>query len=270
MKNNWCYFLFLLLFINCVGEDLIDDYVDPNLRITNPIISIQERLSHQFKVLFFDESGTKVSNPKLTWSIMPKTLASIDANGTLTALKPGKVTVKVTGVGLKGKVVEQTTNFDILPAPSTEIIAPTNPEETITMVSTETIIVTGTDSMTVIDTSSSTTENGVVLASMYYEGKIISTSNYHLEGNFRYEHNGEQIILSIDNSYNASTALPGLYIYLGNNPSTVSDAYEIGAVEVFSGAHDYVLPESIQLMDYKYILYWCKPFNVKVGEAEIF
>lgn len=33
-----------LLFLACIGEDFVDDYVDPNLRITNAIISIREGL----------------------------------------------------------------------------------------------------------------------------------------------------------------------------------------------------------------------------------
>jgi hypothetical protein len=51
---------------------------------------------------------------------------------------------------------------------------------------------------------------------------------------------------------------------------STQQAFEIGAVSVFSGAHSYQLPTSIGLMDYQYLLYWCKPFNVKVGEAKIY
>jgi hypothetical protein len=75
--------------------------------------------------------------------------------------------------------------------------------------------------------------------------------------------------LSLGDDYKASTSLPGLYIYLGNNPNSIADAYEIGAVTVFQGAHFYDLPESIGLYDNSYILYWCKPFGVKVGEGKI-
>ena len=91
-----------------------------------------------------------------------------------------------------------------------------------------------------------------------------------LEGNFRYEFYEQNIVLSLDDSYRADTALPGLYIYLTNNPNTPMGGYEIGQVLVFEGAHQYELPSSIALMDYKYILYWCKPFSVKVGDALLF
>ena len=124
------------------------------------------------------------------------------------------------------------------------------------------------------ETSTTTIDNntgtGIVLAPQFYEGEIISTSSYILEGNFRYEHNGTQITLSLDENYRASTSLPGLYLNLGNNPNTVNGAIEIAKVTVFNGAHEYILPPSIELADYKYLIYWCKPFSVPVGEGAIF
>jgi hypothetical protein len=101
-------------------------------------------------------------------------------------------------------------------------------------------------------------------------GTIITTSSYLLEGEFVLSkvEGSEDILLSIDESYRASTALPGLYLYLTNNPFTPNGALEIGPVEVFSGAHEYTIPNT-GLNDYNYLLYWCKPFVVKVGEGEI-
>ena len=65
-----------------------------------------------------------------------------------------------------------------------------------------------------------------------------------------------------------ATSLPGLYVYLTNNPSTVNNAYEIGRVETFNGAHSYRI-SGVGLNEYDYLLYWCKPFSVKVGDGEI-
>lgn len=321
-------FLFLILF-SCIGEDVIDDYVDPDLRITNPIVNITVGRSYQFKPLFFDESGTKVTNPKLSWVIQPDDLGTIDEEGVLIALKPGAAVVIVSAQGLQNQTIKSETKFDILAPPQQET-GPTEPQagtDTETtdsdMTDTETTDTasdttdsgtTGTESDTTDSTDSDTTSDttdsnddetdsgttdtesdttdstdsdstsdttesddetdstndGVTVAVTAYEGEIKSTSSYVLEGNFRYEHNGTQIVLSLDETYRASTALPGLYIYLSNNPNTVVGAFEIGAVTVFEGAHQYELPESMGIMDYKYILYWCKPFNVKVGEAQIF
>ena len=40
-------------------------------------------------------------------------------------------------------------------------------------------------------------------------------------------------------------------------------------VQVFDGAHEYALPAGIGLLDYDYLLYYCKPFGVKVGDGAI-
>ena len=101
-------------------------------------------------------------------------------------------------------------------------------------------------------------------------GTIVSTSSYTLTGDFTITEieGSPNLDLIIDSNYQASSSLPGLYIYLSNNPNSISGAYEIGAVTVFNGSHNYQIPDT-GINDYKYILYWCKPFSVKVGHGEI-
>lgn len=99
-------------------------------------------------------------------------------------------------------------------------------------------------------------------------GTVETTSSYLLEGSFTLEQNGSDLGLQFAEDYKASTALPGLYVYLSNNPNSVSGAYEIGEVTVFSGAHGYQI-SGVDLLDYSYVLYYCKPFNVKVGDGKI-
>ena len=99
-------------------------------------------------------------------------------------------------------------------------------------------------------------------------GNIRTTSSYLLEGNFEITEENNILNIKIADNYKASTALPGLYIYLTNNTSSTSGAYEIGAVETFSGEHSYEI-QGVGINDYSHILYFCKPFNVKVGDGEI-
>ncbi|MEH0158239.1 Ig-like domain-containing protein [Limibacter armeniacum] len=109
-------------------------------------------------------------------------------------------------------------------------------------------------------------EDSVGMASR--EGQIVSTSSYELKGSFKVESINGGILISIDDTYKATDALPGLYLYLSNNPSTIAGALEIGPVQVFEGAHTYTVPE-VTIGSYEYLLYYCKPFNVKVGEGQI-
>ena len=295
MKNASLIIVCFLLLLSCVGEDLVNDYVDPDLRISNAILSIPEGVQYQFTARFFDESGTKVENPTLVWLVDPPTALSIAQDGTIQAIAAGEATVIVQTTGLRGDIIEARTTFSVTAVTSTDTSTSTSETSTMTADSETSTLTTDTETSTMTtetetstmttdtETSTMTTETetstttidnntgtGIVLAPQFYEGEIISTSSYILEGNFRYEHNGTQITLSLDENYRASTSLPGLYLYLGNNPNTVNGAIEIAKVNVFNGAHEYILPPSIELADYKYLIYWCKPFSVPVGEGTIF
>ena len=99
-------------------------------------------------------------------------------------------------------------------------------------------------------------------------GTIVSTSSYKLEGDFSLSETNGTLTLSFVDNYEASSALPGLYVYLTNNPNSINDALEIGKVEVFKGAHSYEI-DNTSITAFDYVLYFCKPFRVKVGDGKI-
>ena len=99
-------------------------------------------------------------------------------------------------------------------------------------------------------------------------GTIAPSSFYELAGSFTIEATDNGILIDFANDYEASTALPGLYVYLSNNANSIANAHEIAAVETFSGAHSYEIA-NVGLDDFQYLVYFCKPFNVKVGDGEI-
>lgn len=110
--------------------------------------------------------------------------------------------------------------------------------------------------------------NTTVVSELSRTGTVNTTSTYALSGDFTISQNATDLLLEFEAGYEASTALPGLYVYLSNNPNSIASAYEIGAVTVFNGAHNYTIPNT-DLYDYQYVVYFCKPFNVKVGHGEI-
>ncbi len=135
----------------------------------------------------------------------------------------------------------------------------------------------GTASITVIiDSDGTTLEDSTevvvgettVISENRIEGRVETTTFYVLEGDFVYREEGDKILLEFGSDYVASNRLPGLYIYLSNNPNSVSGALEIGKVTTFSGEHTYEI-EGINFKDYKHIVYFCKPFNVKVGDGDL-
>ncbi|MEM9258025.1 MAG: DM13 domain-containing protein [Bacteroidota bacterium] len=109
----------------------------------------------------------------------------------------------------------------------------------------------------------------VVVEEMSRSGSVATTTFYDLEGDFVLSENAMGgLTLAFSENYNADTGLPGLYVYLSNNPNSSAQAFEIGRVSIFQGAHQYEI-ENVALNDYQYVLYYCKPFNVKVGHGDI-
>lgn len=94
-----------------------------------------------------------------------------------------------------------------------------------------------------------------------------TVSSYQLEGSATLNENGG-LKLELSDDFATTDALPGLYMYLTNNLSTVNNALEIGAVEKFSGSQVYEIPGDVKINDYSHILFYCKPFRVAVGTGE--
>lgn len=230
MKKAILLLLCTLPLFSCVKTDLINDRVDPKIFVSNPLLELKKNgAPHQFQVNYFNYVGKEIENPNVSWSSSDPTVLAITEDGLATGIEFGTATVTATLI---------------------------TPEENIT--------ITNTDEVKV--SMSTLTE------SIEFIGTIVSTSNYELGGSYVlkvHEDENDILRLSLGNDYVASTSLPGLYVYLGNNPNSVADAFEIGAVTVFQGAHFYDLPSTISIYDYSYILYWCKPFDAKVGEGQI-
>ena len=213
-----------LVFNACIGDDFIDDEIEPTIKISNPVSKIQLGTSYQFEYSYFDNIGQNVTVNDAIWSSTDNNIININSSGSAMALDTGISSIKIEYAS------PSLTVFDEL-----EIEVTVMPVED-------------------PDISKS--------------GVIKSTSSYVLEGAFGMVTNGDDLKIEFENDYKASTALPGLYVYLSNNPNTISDALEIGRVIVFSGMHSYNV-ENVNINDYQYLLYFCKPFNVKVGDGII-
>lgn len=230
MKYLSCILISILFVLtSCIGSDIIDDYVEPVLRINNPINGLKVGETYNFMATYFNNVGEETP-ANIIWSSSNDAIVSVSNMGLASALAEGQVTLtaKVTNNGV---FVEDSSSI-IVVASDEEI---SNPP-----------------------------------ASSSKQGTIKSTSSYTLSGEFTIEviEGTNDLKLSLHDNYIADTRLPGLYLYLTNNPNSISSAKELGKVEVFSGAHEYVIT-NIGINDFKYLLYWCKPFSVKVGDGEI-
>ena len=230
MKKTILLVVCLLTLFSCVKTDLTNDRVDPKIFISNPLLELKKGgAAHQFEVNYFNYVGKEIENPNVSWSSSDSSVLAITEDGLATGVDFGTATVTAT-------------------------------------------LTTSEENLTITNSDIVTVSSATLTESIEFLGTIITTSNYELKGSYTlkvHEDENNVLRLSLGEDYKASTSLPGLYIYLGNNPNSVADAYEIGPVTVFEGAHFYDLPSTISIYDYSYILYWCKPFGVKVGEGQI-
>ncbi len=214
--------IFPLAFFGCIGEDIIQDEIPPEVRLVNVPTSIELGTTFQLSISAFNNIGMNTEIESAVWSSSNEMVLTVDQMGLATAHAIGTSIVTVSGL-IDGEMVSESVEIEV-------------GEETVFM--------------------------------DLRDGNIRTTSSYILKGDFEmYMEEGELVIEFFDD-YVADDGLPGLYVYLTNNPSTVANAYEIGAVTKFSGAHTYQLSD-VDLFDYDYLLYYCKPFNVKVGDGEI-
>jgi len=229
MKNiSILFFIIIALTLNsCIGEDIINDEIDPELRILNPIQSIAVSETYQYNARYFNNIGQEEEEATVTWSVLNESIATITANGLLTGITEGETTINASVTSSNGIVTENST--------------------------------------TIIITMDTVTQEPILKT-----GVISTTSSYVLTGDFTIEEieNTDNLLLSVQSNYQASTSLPGLYLYLTNNPNSINGALSLGPVSVFSGSHTYNI-DNVGINDYNYLLYWCEPFGVKVGVGTI-
>lgn len=230
MKQLKIFMLPLVLFFlqSCIQDDVINDRQDESFSITNPIEELTVSETYQYTTKYTDNVGKLVNLP-ITWTSSDNNVATVSASGLVSGIAEGQVTITASVDTEEGKTITETNDITI--------------------------------TTTQVDNSGSIEEKS---------GTIATTSSYVLTGTFTIKEieGTNDLELRINDDYRASTALPGLYLYLTNNKNTVNNAKEIEAVSVFNGAHTYIIRDT-GINDFSHLLYWCKPFGVKVGDAEI-
>ena len=225
MKSSFLLLLPVLLccLSSCIKDDIVEDTVEPELRITTNVDSIALDSSFLFQAMYLDNVGNTATVP-LQWSSTAPSVIAIDPeSGLAQAQALGSAMIEVSyddGGNQLRDVIEVGVGMNTVVTPSMR------------------------------------------------SGTVTTTSSYALSGDFTLSADGSDLLLEFGSDYQASSALPGLFIYLSNNRNTTANALEIAAVQTFSGAHSYTIP-NVGIFDYDYVLYFCKPFNVKVGDGPI-
>ena len=223
MKYATIIITILVLFSACIGDDILQDTVAEQLRITNNIDTLAVGTTYQFEFRYSDNTG-RDGMTDVDWSSSDPNILTISENGLATAVDKGNVQVTAAATALDGS--------------------------------------------TLTDTHTLTISDRTVIMEVVRTGTIAVTSNYILEGTFELREDGDELVLVFEDDYRASESLPGLYVYLTNNPNSTVDAFEIGKAPKEGGAHEFRF-SGVEINDFDYLLYFCKPFGVKVGGGDI-
>jgi len=221
---------------SCIGDYIENDRVPRTIRILNPIDSLGVDSVFQIETLYLNKVGLE-DMAIIDWSSSNPSVASVSPTGQITGLSEGASTIK-----------------------ASVVLADPNASEM--------AIISAQFSLGVAEKASS-----VPISTPSGKDVTISASSsaYVLRGTGRLQENTSGgFVLEFDSDYVADRRLPGLYVYLTNNPSTNAGALEIAKVTTFNGSHRYNLPSTItNLNQFSHVLYYCKPFSVKVGDGEL-
>lgn len=97
-------------------------------------------------------------------------------------------------------------------------------------------------------------------------GNFVSSGGYTVNGSvtMSVEPNGD-LKLDFDNTFTTSNG-PGLYIYLSNS---TAGGLSVASLPSTSGPFSVIVPGTIGINDYDFVLIWCEPFGVTFGYAEL-
>lgn len=215
-------FVLVAMISSCIKDDFLDDRVDPEIRITNTIDTIEINTTFQFEGVFFNNVGRE-EEVDIIWESSRPDIISIDQNGLAFAFMEGVSIISAT--------------YTI-------------------------------DNETVRDEVSVAVGDNTVIMLQSTTGEVETTTFYVLEGSFTFNETATGVKLIHGDDFRASSGLPGFYVYLSNNKFSIADAVELGEITVFNGTQSFEV-ENVGFADFQYLVYFCKPFNIKVGEASL-
>lgn len=118
MLNNFIWrpnFLILLFAVfSCVGEDLVDNRVDPELRVLQSVDEIFLGQTAQLSVRYFNIVGAAVENPSLKWESSDRSILVVNSDGTIDPKSTGEVEVTVSVITEEEITLSQTFSIKVL------------------------------------------------------------------------------------------------------------------------------------------------------------
>ncbi|NJB83014.1 Ig-like domain-containing protein [Wenyingzhuangia aestuarii] len=230
--------LFSLLLVlsstSCIKEDIINDAVPEEVRIITNTSTIREGDVIILKASYFNEVA-QIETRTLTWETTNPAVLSVDnLTSNITGVAEGIATITVKVNGNNGELSDSRTITVLKAGEPIPEPTPSDGEK---------------------------------------KGSLQKTSSYVSSGDFTIVETSSGIRIDVADNYRADTTLPGFAMFLTNNPNSLTNAYQVDAFDDADGAHytgafSFTV-DGVGINDYRYLVHWCRPFTIQVGEALI-
>ncbi len=296
--------LALLLPAGCIGTDLVDDLLGPDLsrvEISETAIDLLVAEDYQLRAIYYDILGQEASETFI-WESDDLAVAAVDGTGLVTGVAPGQTQVYATASSGRFDSVLVTIVDDVNAVAAVElsatsgIVAPgsilrveavvrnTEGQELngipLSWRSSDPAVASVDDQGWVTGLSEGTTQitasaEGIRSAALEIRvgvatvaGSFVGRNGYSASGAVTAGTDGSGTFVRLESDFQTQSG-PGLHVYLSQSGMRAEDFVDLGELKATTGTQVYEVPVGVDPIDFSHVLIYCKPFSVVFASAQL-
>lgn len=307
MRKYWSILVFLLVLSGCIGVDYLDDpIVGESIETESQPIALLKGNSFQATARYYNQYG--IEQPvDLVWASSSPVIASVSANGLVTANASGQATIVVSFNTIQSSF-QVNVVLDETQVASIEVTVPEN-QTSLAIGGTKSLSATVKNingqplmgrtvewfsentSIASVDNTGLVTGLGMGMADIHAKsegvksnvitfsvgggrsGSFVGAGGYTAVGTATLSLMDNKLILQFSNNFQTSFAL-GTFVYLANSTNGAqvrASGLEVAQITT-NGAKTFditAISPTTGLLDYQYVIILCKPASLTFGYAEL-
>lgn len=307
MRKYWSILVFLLVLGGCIGVDYLDDpIVGESIETESQPIALLKGNSFQATARYYNQYG--IEQPvDLVWASSSPVIASVSANGLVTANASGQATIVVSFNTIQSSF-QVNVVLDETQVASIEVTVPEN-QTSLAIGGTKSLSATVKNingqplmgrtvewfsentSIASVDNTGLVTGLGMGMADIHAKsegvksnvitfsvgggrsGSFVGAGGYTAVGTATLSLMDNKLILQFSNNFQTSFAL-GTFVYLANSTNGAqvrASGLEVAQITT-NGAKTFditAISPTTGLLDYQYVIILCKPASLTFGYAEL-
>lgn len=307
MRKYWSILVFLLVLSGCIGVDYLDDpIVRESIETESQPIALLKGNSFQATARYYNQYG--IEQPvDLVWASSSPVIASVSANGLVTANASGQATIVVSFNTIQSSF-QVNVVLDETQVASIEVTVPEN-QTSLAIGGTKSLSATVKNingqplmgrtvewfsentSIASVDNTGLVTGLGMGMVDVHAKsegvksnvitfsvgggrsGSFVGAGGYTAVGTATLSLMDNKLILQFSNNFQTSFAL-GTFVYLANSTNGAqvrASGLEVAQITT-NGAKTFditAISPTTGLLDYQYVIILCKPASLTFGYAEL-